>query len=166
VRDREDMRHPDEGPWHQEVHEYGLNYRLPDVLAALGLSQLGRLDAFKARRAAVFARYQEGLAGVDGIRLPTQREHVDPIWHLYPLRVLDGRRREVFDAMRAAGIGVQVNYIPVYWHPLFEDLGFKRGMCPNAEQFYAEELSLPMHAELTDAQVDQVIDAVRSAVGG
>ncbi len=73
-----------------------------------------------------------------------------------------GRRREVFDAMRAAGIGVQVNYIPVYWHPLFEDLGFRRGMCPNAEQFYAEELSLPMHAELTDAQVDQVIDAVRA----
>ena len=68
--------------------------------------------------------------------------------------------------MRADGVGVQVNYIPVYWHPLFEDLGFKRGMCPNAEQFYAEELSLPMHAELTDAQVDKVIDAVRAAVGG
>jgi UDP-4-amino-4,6-dideoxy-N-acetyl-beta-L-altrosamine transaminase len=166
VRDRDRMRYPDEGPWHQEVHEYGLNYRLPDVLAALGLSQLKRLETFKARRSAIFARYQEGLAGVDGIRLPTQREHVDPIWHLYPLRVLGGRRREVFDAMRADGVGVQVNYLPVYWHPLFEDLGFKRGMCPNAEQFYAEELSLPMHAELTDAQVDKVIDAVRAAVGG
>jgi UDP-4-amino-4,6-dideoxy-N-acetyl-beta-L-altrosamine transaminase len=164
VRDRDEMRYPDEGPWHQEVHEWGLNYRLPDVLAALGLSQLKRLEAFKARRAEIFARYQQGLADVAGIRLPTKREHVDPIWHLYPLRVLDGRRREVFDSMRAAGIGVQVNYMPVYWHPLFEDLGFKRGMCPNAEQFYAEELSLPMHAELTDEQVDQVIDAVRAAV--
>lgn len=166
VRDRDDMRYPDEGPWHQEVHEWGLNYRLPDVLAALGLSQLNRLSAFKARRAEVFARYRDGLAGVDGIRLPTQREHVDPIWHLYPLRVLDGRRREVFDSLRASGIGVQVNYMPVYWHPLFEDLGFTRGMCPNAEQFYSEELSLPMHAELTDEQVDQVIDAVRAAVRG
>jgi len=165
VRDRDALRYPDEGPWHQEVHEYGLNYRLPDVLAALGLSQLTRLQAFKARRAAVFARYREGLADVDGVRLPVQREHVDPIWHLYPLRVLGGRRREVFEALRADGVGVQVNYLPVYWHPLFEDLGFKRGMCPNAEQFYAEELSLPMHAALTDEQVDTVIGAVRSAVG-
>lgn len=166
VRDRDRMRYPDEGPWHQEVHEYGLNYRLPDVLAALGLSQLSRLHAFKQRRAEVFARYQEGLADVEGVRLPVQRPDVDPIWHLYPLRVLEGRRREVFDSMRADGIGVQVNYLPVYWHPMFEDLGYQRGMCPRAEAFYAEELSLPMHAELTDAQVDQVIDAVRRAVGG
>jgi UDP-4-amino-4,6-dideoxy-N-acetyl-beta-L-altrosamine transaminase len=166
VRDPDRMRYPDEGPWHQEVHEYGLNYRLPDVLAALGLSQLSRLHAFKQRRAEVFARYQEGLADVEGVRLPVQRPDVDPIWHLYPLRVLEGRRREVFDSMRSAGIGVQVNYLPVYWHPMFEDLGYQRGMCPRAEAFYAEELSLPMHAELTDAQVDQVIDAVRRAVGG
>jgi len=164
VRERDEMRFPDEGPWHQEVHEWGLNYRLPDVLAALGLSQLRRLETFKARRAEIFARYQQGLADVDGIRLPAKRDYVDPIWHLYPLRVLGGRRREVFDSLRASGVGVQVNYIPVYWHPLFEDLGFKRGMCPNAEQFYAEEISLPMHAELTDDQVDQVIDAVRTAV--
>lgn len=166
VRDRERMRYPDEGPWHQEVHEWGLNYRLPDVLAALGLSQLRRLETFKQRRAEVFARYHEGLADVDGIRLPTVREHVDPIWHLYPLRVLGGRRREVFDALRAAGVGVQVNYMPVYWHPVFEDLGYRRGMCPNAEAFYAEEISLPMHAELTDSDIDHVIDAVRTAVAG
>ncbi|MEO7753054.1 MAG: aminotransferase class V-fold PLP-dependent enzyme [Terracoccus sp.] len=166
VRERDEMRYPDEGPWHQEVHEYGLNYRLPDVLAALGLSQLTRLHTFKRRRAEVFERYRVGLADVEGIRLPTQREHVDPIWHLYPLRVLEGRRREVFDSLRASGIGVQVNYLPVYWHPLFEDLGFKRGMCPNAEAFYAEEISLPMHAELTDDQIDQVVDAVRLAVRG
>lgn len=166
VRDPELLRHPDEGPWHQEVHEWGLNYRLPDVLAALGLSQLQRLGAFKARRAEVFARYQQGLAAVDGIRLPTQREHVDPIWHLYPLRVLEGRRRAVFEAMRADGVGVQVNYVPVYWHPLFEDFGMRRGMCPNAETFYAEELSLPMHVELTDDDVDQVIESVTRALRG
>ncbi|MEO6999016.1 MAG: aminotransferase class I/II-fold pyridoxal phosphate-dependent enzyme [Terracoccus sp.] len=166
VRDPDLLRHPDEGPWHQEVHEWGLNYRLPDVLAALGLSQLQRLSAFKTRRAEVFARYQHGLAAVDGIRLPTQREHVDPIWHLFPLRVLGGRRRAVFDAMRADGVGVQVNYVPVYWHPLFEDLGMRRGMCPNAEAFYAEELSLPMHVELTDNDVDQVIESVTRALRG
>lgn len=164
-RDRSRMRYPDEGPWHQEVHEWGLNYRLPDVLAALGLSQLRRLDAFKQRRAEVFARYQEGLADVDGLRLPTVRDDVDPIWHLYAVRVLGGRRREVFERLREAGIGVQVNYLPVYWHPLFEDLGYRRGMCPNAEAFYREEISLPMHASLTDADVDRVIEAVRGVVG-
>ena len=166
VREREDMRYPDEGPWHQEVHEYGLNYRLPDVLAALGLSQLKRLDAFKARRAAVFARYQQGLEGVDGIRLPTQREHVDPIWHLYPLRVLGGRRREVFDAMRAAGIGVQVNYIPVYWHPLYAAQGYQRGMCPVAEEYYEQEISLPLFPDLLDSDVDRVIELIREFLGG
>jgi UDP-4-amino-4,6-dideoxy-N-acetyl-beta-L-altrosamine transaminase len=166
VRARDEMRYPDEGPWHQEVHEYGLNYRLPDVLAALGLSQLKRLDAFKERRAAVFARYQEGLDGVEGLRMPAQREHVDPTWHLYPVRILEGRRREIFERMRERGVGVQVNYIPVYWHPLFEDMGYQRGACPNAERFYAEELSLPMHAGLTDADVDTVIDSLRASLKG
>lgn len=164
VREKEDLRYPDEGPWHQEVHEYGLNYRLPDVLCALGLSQLARLQQFKRRRAEVFARYQEGLADVDGLQLPVQRDDVDPMWHLFPLRVKDGRRREVFDALRARGILVQVNYIPVYWHPLFEDMGYRRGMCPNAEAFYAEEISLPMHAELSDSDVDRVIETLRDSL--
>ncbi|WP_028709215.1 DegT/DnrJ/EryC1/StrS family aminotransferase [Propionicicella superfundia] len=164
VRDRSRMRHPDEGPWHQEVHEWGLNYRLSDVHAALGLSQLRRLDRFKARRADLFARYQEELSGIDGVRTHTVRDGVDPTWHLYPVRILDGRRREVFDKLRAAGIGVQVNYIPVYWHPVFEDLGYRRGMCPNAERFYSEEISLPMFADLTDDQQSQVIDALRHAL--
>ena len=165
VRDRDRMRYPDEGPWHQEVHSWGLNYRLSDVHCALGLSQLKRLASFKARRAEIFARYREAFAGVDGLGIHGVREGVDPTWHLYPVRIKDGRRREVFEKMRASGIGVQVNYIPVYWHPLFEDLGFRRGLCPNAEQFYAEELSLPMFADLTDSDVDRVIETLTGIVG-
>lgn len=160
-RDRSTYRHPDEGAWWYEVPAIGLNYRLSDVHAALGLSQLGKLDDFKARRAALFARYQELLADVDGLRLPTVRADVDPTWHLYPVRILGGRRREVFDRLREAGIGVQVNYIPVYWHPVFEDLGYRQGMCPNAEQFYREEISLPMFARLTFAEQDRVIETLR-----
>jgi dTDP-4-amino-4,6-dideoxygalactose transaminase len=161
VRDKAQQRYPDEGGWHQEVHEFGLNYRLPDVLCALGRSQLRRLPAFKARRTELVARYNRLLADVPGLRLPTQREWVDPVWHLYPVRVLDGRRREVYDRLRAQGIGVQVNYIPVYWHPVFEDLGYRRGMCPVAEAFYAEELSLPLFPSLTDADQDRVIEGLR-----
>ena len=141
-----------------------MNYRLTDVGAALGLSQLKRLPAFVKRRAELTAKYNEAFAGVDGLRTPAQHDHVDPAWHLYPVRVLDGRRREVFEKLRAAGIGVQVNYIPVYWHPVYADLGYQRGMCPDAEQFYSEEISLPMFPDLTDADVDRVIETLTTLV--
>jgi UDP-4-amino-4,6-dideoxy-N-acetyl-beta-L-altrosamine transaminase len=160
VRDPERFRLDDVGPWHQEVHELGLNYRLTDVACALGLSQLARLDMFKRRRAQITARYNAALAQAPGVATPPQREDVDPVWHLYPVRILDGRRREVFEAMRAAGIGVQVNYLPVYWHPAYADLGYRRGMCPNAEAFYAQQLSLPMFPDLTDDQVDRVVETL------
>ncbi|WP_250029036.1 DegT/DnrJ/EryC1/StrS family aminotransferase [Paractinoplanes maris] len=165
VRDKSLLRYPDEGAWHQEVHEFGNNYRLPDVLCALGSSQLKRLAAFKARRQELTARYDRLLADVPGLRLPIQRDGVDPLRHLYPVRVLGGRRREVFERMREAGIGVQVNYIPVYWHPVFEDLGYRRGMCPVAEAFYAEQLSLPLFVDLSDADQDRVVEALRTILG-
>lgn len=165
VRDKAAQRYPDEGPWHQEVHEFGLNYRLPDVLCALGSSQLTRLASFKRRRAEIHARYSEAFADLDGVRTPVCREGADPVWHLYPLRVLDGKRRAMFDHLRGLGIGVQVNYIPAYWHPVFEDLGYRRGLCPNAERFYAEELSLPLFPALTESDVDRVIEGVRAFFG-
>ena len=165
VRDPELLRLPDEGPWHQEVHAFGLNYRLPDVLCALGSSQLRRLATFKARREAITARYNKGLSGIDELRLPACREGADPMWHLYPLRIRDGRRRALFEHLRASGIGVQVNYLPVYRHPVYADLGYQRGMCPVAEDYYEQEISLPMFADLTDPDVDRVIDLIRGFVG-
>ncbi|HEX7536746.1 MAG TPA: aminotransferase class V-fold PLP-dependent enzyme, partial [Dermatophilaceae bacterium] len=165
VRDPAVLRSPDEGPWHQEVHAFGLNYRLPDLLCALGSSQLLRLPAFKARRDAITARYNEGLSGIDELRLPACREGADPMWHLYPLRIREGRRRALFEHLRENGIGVQVNYLPVYRHPVYADLGYQRGMCPVAEDYYAQEISLPMFADLTDPDVDRVIDLIRGFVG-
>ncbi|TDB77632.1 DegT/DnrJ/EryC1/StrS aminotransferase family protein [Micromonospora sp. KC721] len=166
VRERDELRWPDEGGWHQEVHEFGLNYRLPDVLCALGRSQLRRLGDFLAARARLVARYDEALADLDGVRIPGRRSWAAPAWHLYPVRVLDGRRREVYDRMRAAGIGVQVNYIPAHWHPAFAELGYRRGSCPVAESFYQQQLSLPLFPTLTDADQDRVIDAFRAALRG
>jgi len=159
------LRFPDEGPWHQEVHTFGMNYRLSDLLCALGSSQLLRLPAFKARRAAITARYNLGLAGIDELRLPAQREGADPMWHLYPLRIRDGRRRALFEHLRANDIGVQVNYLPVYRHPVYADLGYQRGMCPVAEDYYSQEISLPLFPRLRDDDVDRVIDLVRGFVG-
>jgi len=165
VRDRDQMRYPDEGGWHQEVWSLGLNYRLPDVLCALGISQLKRLGDFKQRRTRLVERYNRLLAGTPGLRLPALRPGSDPMWHLYAVRILDGRRAEVYERMRAAGIGVQVNYIPAYWHPVFEDLGYRRGMCPIAERFYGEQLSLPLFPDLADQDQDRVVEALREILG-
>lgn len=164
VRDRSEQRYPDEGAWHQEVHSIGLNYRMPDILCALGNSQLARLGEFKTRRTAVFDRYIAGLSDVAGLILPARRDYVDPMWHLFPVRVQGGQRRRVFDSLRENGVLVQVNYIPVYWHPVFEDLGYRRGMCPVAERFYQEEISLPMYADLTPSDQDRVIELIRKAL--
>jgi dTDP-4-amino-4,6-dideoxygalactose transaminase len=165
VKDPAAMHAEDEGAWFYEVHEVGVNYRLPDVLAALGSNQLTRLTQFKQRRTAIHERYNAGLAGIDEVVLPTRREGADPVWHLYPLRVRDGRRRELFESLRAAGIGVQVNYIPVYWHPVFAAAGYQRGMCPVAEEYYAQEISLPMFPDLTEADIDRVIGHIRDFFG-
>lgn len=164
VRDPSRLRHRDEGPWHQEVHEFGVNYRLPDLLCALGSSQLKRLEMFKARRQQLTVRYHELLADVPGIRLPAQRTYVEPSWHLFPLRVLEGRRREVFERMRAGGIGVQVNYLPVYRHPVYEDLGYERGMCPRAERFYSEQMSLPLFVGLSASEQERVVHQLTAAL--
>ncbi len=165
-RDPQPVRHTDEGAWFYEMSVLGLNYRLPDVLAALGSSQLRRLPAFVARRAQLVARYDELLAAVPGLRLPERRGDVEPAWHLYSVRVLDGRRREVFDRLRAEGIGVQVNYIPVHWHPVFEDLGYRRGMCPVAEAAYAEQLSLPLFPGMADQDLERVVEVLGCVLRG
>ena len=164
VREPSDFRIRDEGPWHQEIHDLGLNYRLSDVGCALGLAQLRRLEAFKARRREIVHRYDRALEGLESVRPLARRPDSDPMWHLYVIRVLDGRRSTVYTRMREAGVGVQVNYIPVYWHPVYSDLGYRRGMCPAAETFYSEQLSIPLHVEMSDSDVDRVVDALREAL--
>ena len=165
VRDKEQQRYPDEGPWHQEVHEFGINYRLPDVLCALGISQISKLDTFVRRRQHIHDRYNAAFADNPLLATPPCPEGVQPAWHLYPLRVPADQRKAMFEQLRARGIGVQVNYMPAYWHPVFEEMGYRRGLCPNAEQYYRQEISLPLYPALTDDQVDHVIEAVLDVAG-
>lgn len=164
VREAGQLRYSQEGPWHQEVHALGLNYRLPDILAALGSRQLMSLPDFKRRRSEIKALYDAALGGIPGVDVPACRPHADPMWHLYPLRVPSERRRAVYEHLRGSGIGVQVNYIPAYWHPVFEDMGYERGLCPTAEDYYSRELSLPMYPSLTEEQVGTVIRSVGAAL--
>lgn len=164
VRDPDSHRMQGEGAWHQEVHELGLNYRLADPLAALGTSQLRKLSRFIDRRTELARRYHSNLASVEGIRLPITLEDVRHAWHLYPIRVLEGRRRHVFDFLRSKGIGVQVHYLPVHLHPVFSDMGYEKGSCPVAEQAYDELISLPLFPDLTDDLQDRVMEELRAGL--
>jgi len=163
VRDPARM-HQDEGPWYYEVQHLGYNYRLTDVQSALGLSQLQKLDAFIARRRAIAKRYFENLRDLPQLLLPTVRPDVEPGWHLFVVRVVEPERRRVFfERLRELGLGVQVHYVPVHWHPIYRELGFKRGQFPQAEDFYARAVSLPIFPKMSDADVDSVIERVRRA---
>ena len=164
VRDRSQFTIQDQGDWHQEVPEFGLNYRLPDILAALGSQQLRRLAAFKARRAEIKAFYDRELANLGDLTTPIQRPFVDPVWHLYPIRVPRSERRRVFDELRTMGVGVQVNYLPSYRHPAFTAVLEQIPDCPNAEAFYAEEISLPMFTKITELELERVVAAVRKCL--
>jgi dTDP-4-amino-4,6-dideoxygalactose transaminase len=160
IRNPVEFKIADQGPWHQEVHELGLNYRLPDLLCALGLSQLKRIEEFKAKKTSIFERYVEELKCIEEIDLPFEGPNVSVNWHLFPARFDPLKRKDIFLQLREAGIGVQVNYIPAYWHPAFSDRGFRRGMYPNSDLFYSREISLPMHSNLTDLEVKFILQKI------
>lgn len=160
TRDNAEMYDLSHGPWYYEQIELGFNYRMTDVQAALGLSQMQRLNAFIARRHEIVVRYQKSL---DSLPVESQAQLVDifSAYHLYVIRLqLDKLRKthlEVFNAMRDAGILVNLHYIPVYLQPYYQKMGFKSGYCPQAESYYAAAISLPMYAALTDEQQDKVV---------
>lgn len=157
------------GDWVYEMVDLGFNYRLTDLQCALGLAQLGKLEGFLARREAIAARYREAFGGLGGLTLPAVSADVRHAWHLFPvlldLERLGADRRTVFSALRAEGIGVNVHYIPVYWHPYYRGLGYEKGLCPRAEAAYQRLLSLPMFPAMDDRDVDDVVTAVRKVLG-
>lgn len=167
TRDPGILQHQDEGPWYYEQQRLGFNYRMTDICAALGLSQLTRINEFVDRRRKIAAIYDEAFADLP-VRGPWQHPDTQSAWHLYIIRI-DRRRtscshRDIFDALRNAGIGVNLHYIPVYRHPYYRVLGFGQGHCPNAEAYYAEAISLPMYPGLSDDDQRRVIAEVTKAV--
>ncbi len=167
TRDESQMNHCPDGPWYYQQVDLGFNYRLTELQAALGLSQLTRLEAYVARRHELARRYDAILAD-----LPVVPQWRDPDiysgMHLYVIRLqldrINRTRREVFDALRAQGIGVNVHYIPVHRQPYFERMGFKAGDFPQAESYYAEAISLPMYPALSDRQQSEVVAALAKAI--
>lgn len=162
----EKLMHKNEGGWYYEQLDLGYNYRITDIQCALGLSQMKKLDQFVAKRRELVARYNEAFEKVEGMICPKQMEGCNNSYHLYVIQVLGGRRKEVFDKLREAGIGVNVHYIPVYKHPYYQENGYKDVCCKNAETVYENFISLPLYYGLTFEEQDYVIEQVKKLVSG
>lgn len=156
---------PHEGIWYYEQIALGFNYRMTDFQAALLLSQLGKLEQFKARRQAIVKRYNEAFREVPGIIIQKEIPQSDTCRHLYVIRLdlerLSCTRRQFFDAMSAENVQCQIHYVPVYWFPFYRRMGYEKGLCPVAEQVYKGILSIPLYPMMTDEDVADVIHAVK-----
>lgn len=169
TRDAQQMTHEPDGPWYYQQIDLGFNYRMTDLQAALGQSQMQRLDEFVATRHQIAARYDNALADLP-VMLPWQHPDSYSAYHLYVIRLqlsdIHSTHRQIFERLRAEGIGVNLHYIPVHTQPWYQRMGFKVGDFPEAERYYAEAISLPMYATLTELQQKKVLAVLNVALSG
>jgi UDP-4-amino-4,6-dideoxy-N-acetyl-beta-L-altrosamine transaminase len=167
TRDTAQMTHVPDGPWYYQQIDLGYNYRMTELQAALGVSQIQRLDAFVAHRHQLAQRYDQQLSGLP-VTTPWQHPDSYSGLHLYVIRLqlekITKTHRQVFEELRERGIGVNLHYIPVYMQPYYQSMGFKVGDFPHAEKYYAEAISLPIHQTLSNEQQDQVVDLLRKVL--
>ena len=165
TREPELLQHESHGGWYYEQVELGMNYRMTDMQAALISSQLDKLPQFRKRRKEIVAKYDQAFSQIPELFVQKEIPESDTTRHLYILRIRPEKltidRKQFFEAMAAENICCNVHYIPVYYHPYYEKLGYEKGLCPNAEKLYSEIMSLPLYYSLTDQDVEDVIAAVR-----
>lgn len=165
TRDESLLENPSDGPWYYEQITLGYNYRMTDIQAALIISQLDKLEIFSKRRKEIVARYNEAFSKLPGIVVQKEIAESDTTRHLYILRLKPDKfsidRKKFFEALAAENVCCNVHYIPTYYFPYYEKLGYKKGICPNAEKLYEEIISLPLYFAMTDEDVESVIAAVR-----
>lgn len=168
TRDPAQMTQEPDGPWYYQQIQLGFNYRMTELQAALGVSQMERLDDYVTRRHELAERYNELLAKLP-ITTPWQHPDSYSGLHLYPVRLkldkIAKNHRQVFENMRHQGIGVNLHYIPVYRQPYYERMGFKQGYCSESEAYYNEVISLPMYPLLTDSQLESIVNKLIRAIG-
>jgi UDP-4-amino-4,6-dideoxy-N-acetyl-beta-L-altrosamine transaminase len=164
TRDTSEMTRNPDGPWYYQQIDLGYNYRMTDIQAALGLSQMRRLDEFVSSRQAIANQYDELLRDLP-LETPWMHPEGYSAFHLYVIRLklseLTKTHREVFEGLRSMGIGVNLHYMPIYLQPYYAALGVKRGYCPEAERYYAEAMSIPMYPGLMEAEQQRVVDSLR-----
>jgi perosamine synthetase len=160
----EKLMHKNEGGWYYEQIELGYNYRITDFQCALGISQMKKIDKFVERRREIASRYNEAFADIEGIMTPFQTEESKNSYHLYTIQVTNIKRKVAYDKLHAAGVGVNVHYIPVYKLPYYQINGYADVCCPTAEKLYSRIISLPMYPSLTDEEIKYVIKSVKGFV--
>ena len=164
TRDASLLENEVDGPWYYEQIDLGYNYRMTDIQAGLIISQLDKLEQFKKRRKELVKRYNEAFSKLDTITVQEEIPQSDTTRHLYILRIKSDKltinRRQFFDALAAENVCCNVHYIPVYYFPYYQKLGYKKGLCPKAEALYEEIISLPLYYAMTDKDCDDVIRAV------
>lgn len=153
-----------EGGWFYQQMELGYNYRITDIQCALGCSQIKKLERFLTRRRELAKRYDEAFQDCPHLITPYQLPETDSGYHLYIIQVVDCDRKQVFDNLRTKGIGVNVHYIPVYYHPYYREHGYRNVCCPNAEQLYERFISIPLHQGMTDEEQDYIIKAIKETM--
>lgn len=168
TRDSSLMTQEPDGPWYYQMLDLGYNYRMTDIQAALLLSQLNKLEMFSKRRKEIVARYNEAFASMSELFVQKEIPESDTTRHLYILRIVPSKLRinrlQLFEALKAEGVVGNVHYIPTYYFPYYQKLGYKKGLCPNAEKLYDEMMSLPLYYGMSDEDVESVIEAVKKVV--
>ena len=158
-----------DGPWYYQQIDLGFNYRMTDMQAALGYSQMQKVDEFVSKRRYLVKRYNELLKNINGIQLPDQNEDTKSSWHLYVVRVdfskISKTKNQIFAEMKEKGICLNLHYIPVHTQPYYENLGFKGGDFPNSEKYYEEAFTLPLYYALTDEQQDHIVKSLVKVLG-
>ena len=156
---------PHEGPWYYEEISIGYNYRITDFQSALLVSQLNKINRFIERRKEIVSKYNDAFESLPGIIVQKEIPESDTCRHLYIIRLdferLSCTRREFYDAMSAEGVQCQIHYVPVYWFPVYQHMGYEKGLCPNAERFYSGIMSIPLYPSMSDKDVEDVIEAVK-----
>lgn len=167
TRDSESIEKNDE-PWYYEQQILGYNYRITDLQCALGISQMDKLDDFIKRRREIVSKYNEAFKDLKEISIPYEAEYSNSGWHLYIIKLdlesLVTSRKEIFRALQGENIGVNVHYIPVYYHPYYRELGYDKGICPVAEEIYNQIITIPLFPSMTDKDVQDVIDGVKKVL--
>ena len=157
-----------EGPWYYEQKDLGYNYRITDIQCALGISQMNKLNDFIERRRSIVKLYDEALADVVEVVTPYEEDFSNSGWHLYIIKLnldmLKGTRKEIYTALQCENIGVNVHYLPVYLHPYYKSLGYKEGLCKNAEYLYERIITLPLFPGMTDQDITDVINGVKKVI--
>lgn len=167
TRDREALE-DNHGPWYYEQQVLGYNYRLTDVQSALGISQMRKVDEFINRRREIVKQYNKAFKDLNEIITPFEADFSNSGWHIYVIKIkpnlLKVTRKEIFEALQAENIGVNVHYLPVYLHPYYRDIGYKKGICPNAEDLYDNMITLPLFPSMTNEDLNDVVTAVNKVI--